>query len=82
MRRMNEVRILSSLFRLRADVSSLAVDKSLPTSEVITDSVKHSSRARVFHFYVLLYKIVSVLRNVPSRVGYGSAPSAWGQEQG
>ena len=82
MRRMNEVRILPFLFRLRANVSSLAVDKSLPTSEVITDSVKRSPRARVFHFYVLLYEIVSVLRNVLSRVGYGSAPSAWGQEQG
>ena len=82
MRRMNEVRILPFLFRLRADVSSLAVDKSLPTSEVITDSVKRSSSARVFHFYVLLYEIMPVLRNGPSRVGYGSAPSACGQEQG
>ena len=57
----------------------LAVDTSLPASEVITDSVKRSSRARVFHFYVLLYEIVSVLRE---RVGYGRALDAWGQEQG
>ena len=44
----------------------LAVDTSLPASEIIADSVRRSSRAHVFHFYALLCEIVSVPRKAPS----------------
>jgi hypothetical protein len=65
-RRNNLVRILSFPVLLRADVVLIAVDTSLPPSEVIADSVKRSSRAHVFHFYALLCEIVSVPRKAPS----------------
>ena len=55
------------LFPLRAaDITPLAVDTSLPASEIIADSVRRSSRAHVFHFYALLCEIVSVPRKAPN----------------
>ena len=53
-------------FGLRAESAPLAVDTSLPASEIIADSVRRSSRAHVFHFYALLCEIVSVPRKAPS----------------
>ena len=73
--------ILSFLFRLRADVSSLVVDTSLPTSEVITDSVALVPRTVIPLLRVALRDHVRPAK-CAERVDYGSAPSAWRQEQG
>lgn len=51
---------LSSLF------SFLAIDVSLPPPLLISDAVKRSSVAHLFHFYPVLCEIASIPRKTPS----------------
>lgn len=44
----------------------IAIDSTMPPSELIADAVKRSSVAHLFHFYPILCDIVSIPRKTPS----------------
>ena len=58
-------------FRLRADVSSLPIDTSLPASEVIADSVTTPSSARPAHEYSCCSTRSCPSREMVKRLSYG-----------
>jgi len=43
-----------------------SIDQSLEPAQLITDAVKRSSKAHLFHFYPILCEIVSIPRKIPT----------------